>query len=152
MLRDIYDGYARQWRICCLTRIHGIAEVKGAVSPHQISPWSINCSDKPSALGLVLFYGSQVLKKSLFKKLNLYSWVRCDFGNVNAVLSTYKTAIQSSQSPASNGVDKVFLLFKVSVDILFSRELLPIPTFSRFPFNFCQETGEGWTGDSNPIS
>ena len=25
------------------------------------------------------------------------------------------------------------------VDILFSRELLPIPTFSRFPFNFCQE-------------
>ena len=68
------------------------------------------------------------------------------------MLSTYKIATQSSQSPASNGVDKVFLLFKVSVDILFSRELLPIPTFSRFPFNFCQETGEGWTGDSSPIS
>ena len=37
-LQDIYDGYARQWRICCLTRIHGIAEVKGPLSPHQISP------------------------------------------------------------------------------------------------------------------
>ena len=42
------------------------------------------------------------------------------------------------------------LPFRVYVDILFSRELLPIPTFSRFPFNFCQQTGEGWTGDSNP--
>ena len=47
---------------------------------------------------------------------------------------------------------KFSLSFKVSVDILFSRELLPIPTFSRFPFKFCQQTGEGWTGDSNPPS
>ena len=49
-------------------------------------------------------------------------------------------------------IGKFSLPFKVSVDILFSRELLPIPTFSRFPFNFCQQTGEGWTGDSDPPS
>ena len=38
-----------------------------------------------------------------------------------------------------SGVLYSLLYFDIFVDILFSRELLPIPTFSRFPFNFCQE-------------